>query len=199
MEALSFLNPNSDIFVWVILPLLIFLARICDQSIGTVRLIFVSKGFKFLAPLLGFFEVIIWLVAIGQIMKHLDNVVCYLAYGGGFAMGNYIGIYLEEKLSIGNVIMRIIPRTDSPEMIQIMRDKNYGLTMVDAEGSQGKVKMIFSIVKRSDTHEVIEIINKYNPHSFYSIEDVKTVKEGIFPKKNHGIYSLFCGLTRKGK
>jgi uncharacterized protein YebE (UPF0316 family) len=199
MESLSFLNADSDIFAWVILPVLIFFARICDQSIGTVRLIFVSKGFRFLAPLLGFFEVIIWLAAIGQIMKHLDNIVCYAAYGGGFAMGNYIGIYLEEKLSIGTVILRIIPRNEAAELIAYMKEKNFGITMVDAEGSMGKVKMIFSIVKRSDAKNVIAIINELSPHAFYSIEDVKTVNEGIFPKRKSGIFNSISSLNRKGK
>ena len=199
MESLSFLNADSDIFAWVILPILIFLARICDQSIGTVRLIFVSKGFKFLAPLLGFFEVIIWLAAIGQIMKHLDNIVCYVAYGGGFSMGNYIGIYLEEKLSIGTVILRIIPRNEATELIAYMKEKNFGITMVDAEGSMGKVKMIFSIVKRSDAKNVIGIINELSPEAFYSIEEVKSVNKGIFPKKKSGIFNSISSLNRKGK
>jgi len=199
MESLSFLNANSDIFAWVVLPILIFIARICDQSIGTVRLIFVSKGFKYLAPLLGFFEVIIWLAAIGQIMKHLDNIVCYAAYGGGFAMGNFIGIYLEEKLSIGTVIMRIIPRNEAAELIAYMKEKNFGITMVNAEGSLGKVKMIFSIINRSDAKNVIGIINELSPEAFYSIEDVKSVSKGIFPKRKSGIFNSISSLNRKGK
>jgi len=88
---------HSWTFQWIILPLLIFLARITDQTIGTLRLIFLSKGYRLIAPLLGFFEVIIWLVAVSQIMKHLDNVMSYVAYGAGFAMGNYIGMTIERK------------------------------------------------------------------------------------------------------
>ena len=95
---------NNDFFTWVLLPILIFISRVLDVSLGTMRLIFVSKGYKLLAPVLGFFEVLIWLVAIGQIMQHLDNIFCYLAYGLGFATGNFVGIYLEEKMSIGTVI-----------------------------------------------------------------------------------------------
>ena len=99
---------DSWSFQWIILPLLIFLARITDQTIGTLRLIFLSKGYKFIAPFLGFFEVIIWLLAVSQIMKHLDNVMCYVAYGSGFAMGNFIGMAIEQKLSLGSVIIRLI-------------------------------------------------------------------------------------------
>ncbi|MFA4851302.1 MAG: DUF2179 domain-containing protein [Bacteroidales bacterium] len=190
---------DSDIFVWVMLPVLIFLARICDVSIGTLRLIFVSKGFKHIAPLLGFFEVIIWLLAVSQIMKHLDNIVCYIAYGGGFAMGNYIGMYLEEKISIGSVIIRVIPKTDTTELINELREQNFGLTVVDAEGSLGKVKMIFSVIKRENIEQFVSVINRYNPHAFYSIEEVKAVNEGVFRRERKKMFGKFSFINKKGK
>jgi uncharacterized protein YebE (UPF0316 family) len=95
---------DSFWWTWVLLPLLIFMSRILDQSIGTMRLIFVSKGYRYIGPILGFFEVIIWLLAITQVLQHLNNPLSYIAYGAGFGMGNYIGIRLEEKLSIGTVL-----------------------------------------------------------------------------------------------
>ena len=79
---------GTDLYVFFLLPLLIFLARICDVTIGTMRIIMVSKGKKLLAPVLGFFEVLIWVMAIGKIMQNLSNPVCYIAYAGGFAIGN---------------------------------------------------------------------------------------------------------------
>jgi uncharacterized protein YebE (UPF0316 family) len=185
MEALF--NSQSDIFTWVILPILIFLARICDVSIGTVRIVYVSKGLKVFASILGFIEVSIWIMAISQIMKHLNNPVCFLAYGAGFATGNYIGIMLEEKLSLGIVIMRIIPRDDATELISYLKSENFGLTVVDGEGSVGKVKVIFSVIQRQDINKVVSIINCYNPNAFYSVEDVKVVKEGIFKKGQGGL------------
>jgi uncharacterized protein YebE (UPF0316 family) len=197
MEHFGFLN--SDIFTWVLLPLLIFSARICDVSIGTLRLIFVSKGFRHIAPLLGFFEVIIWLLAVSQIMKHLDNLVCYIAYGGGFAMGNYIGMYLEEKLSIGNVIIRVIVKSDTNELIDELRAQNYGLTVVDAEGSQQKVKLIFSVIKRENVEHIVSVINQYNPHSFYTIEDVKSVNEGVFRRNRKKMAGTLGLINKKGK
>lgn len=191
---------NSDLFAWVILPILIFLSRIMDVSIGTVRLIFVSKGFKYLAPLLGFFEVTIWLVAISQIMQHLNNVMCYIAYGSGFAMGNYIGIVLEEKMSIGTVLIRVMPKLATVELIKHLREKHFAVTTVDVEGRQGKVKMLMSIINRAHVNEYIDIVNEYNPRAFYSIEDINTVKEGYF--KRHRTFSAFDHLhflRRKGK
>lgn len=182
MDISSFFVSDSPVFIWVVLPLLIFLARISDQTIGTLRLIFLSKGQKRLAPFLGFFEVIIWLLAVGQIMKHLDNVLCYVAYGGGFAMGNYIGMVIEEKLSIGNVLVRIIPKKDTSELISFLRNNNYGVTSVEAEGAKGRVNIVFTIIKRKDVEHVVSIINKFNPNAFYTIEEVKAINEGIFKK-----------------
>jgi uncharacterized protein YebE (UPF0316 family) len=173
------LYNDSDFFTWVILPLLIFISRIADQSIGSMRLIFLSKGYRFIAPMLGFFEVIIWLIAVSQIMKHLDNVLCYIAYGAGFAMGNFFGMTLEERISIGTVLVRLIPTLNTNELIDNLRNNNFGLTTVDAEGSKGNVKIIISIINRKDLKDYISIINKTNPNAFYTVEDVKTINQGI--------------------
>ena len=191
---------NSELFTWVILPLLIFFARILDVSIGTMRLIFVSKGMKILAPILGFFEVIIWLLAIGQIMQHLDNVLCYVAYGLGFAMGNYLGIVLEEKMSIGTVLIRVIPQKDTTQLSAVLRESGFGVTEVDVEGMKGKVKMILSIINRKDIRDFIDKVNIHYPKAFYTIEDVNSAKDGYI--KNHRSFSPFDSLNflrRKGK
>ncbi|PKP48967.1 MAG: hypothetical protein CVT94_06840 [Bacteroidetes bacterium HGW-Bacteroidetes-11] len=200
MDLSLIFDTDSAIFAWVILPLLIFLARISDQTIGTLRLIFLSKGQKFLAPFLGFFEVIIWLIAVSQIMKHLDNVLAYIAYGGGFAMGNYIGMVIEEKLSIGNVLIRIIPKKDTSDLIAYLRESNYGVTSVRAEGSKGEVDIVFTIIKRKDIEHVVAIINKFNPNAFYTIEDVKAINEGIFKHTRKAtIFDNFSYHLKKNK
>jgi uncharacterized protein YebE (UPF0316 family) len=175
---------NTELFNWVVLPLLIAMARVMDVSIGTIRVIFVSRGYKYLAPLLGFAEVIIWLLAISQIMLHLDNFMCYIGYGAGFAVGNYIGIIMVEKMTLGTVVIRIIPKKDTTELIQKLREENYGVTSLQAEGKSGPVKILFSIVKRKDLHDAIKIINTYNPQAFYTIEEVQTVNEGYFKASN---------------
>lgn len=170
----------------MVLPILIFFSRILDQSIGTMRLIFVSKGFRTIAPILGFFEVIIWLLAVTQVMKHLYNPLSYIAYGAGFAMGNYIGMRLEEKISIGNVLIRIIPKKDTSQLIQQLRKDGFGVTVVDAEGGMGKVKIVFTIIKRKNAPQVIALINQFNPNAFYTIEEIKAVKEGFFGYQSQG-------------
>jgi uncharacterized protein YebE (UPF0316 family) len=189
-------------FTWIILPLLIFCARICDVSIGTVRIIFVSRGKKIIAPLLGFFEILIWLMAIGKIMQNLTNVIAYVAYAGGFAMGNFIGILIEEKLAVGMVIMRIITRKDASALIEKLKSMGFGVTSIDAEGNEGPVNIVYSVLKRSDLESVIVIVEKYNPKAFYSIEDVRAVREGIFPLKRAGYGRRYLRLMRnrrKGK
>jgi uncharacterized protein YebE (UPF0316 family) len=181
MDIQALFQSDNWWFVYVILPVLIFAARITDQSIGTLRLIFVAKGFKYLAPLVGFFESIIWLLAVSQIMKHLDNWVAFVAYGGGFAMGNYFGMVLEEKISIGKVLVRIIPKKDTTDLMLRMKEENYGMTTMEAMGATGPVTVIMSIINRKDLPNLMLLINHFNPNAFYTIEDVKSVKEGVFP------------------
>jgi len=179
-----------------------FFTRVCDVSLGTVRIIFISKGIRYLAPFVGFFEILIWLLAISQIIQNLTNRYYYIFYAGGFACGTFAGIIIDEKLSIGTVAIRIITRRDATELIKTLQTKHFGLTVVDAESSKGKVKIIFSVIKRQRIKEVITLLRKYNPNSFYSIEDIRFVSEGLPPMshsiKDNVFYTGFLS-RRKGK
>lgn len=188
---MEYFTIDSFTFTWIIMPILIFLSRIADQTIGSLRIIFVSKGYKYIAPVLGFFEVIIWLVVVTQIIKNVDNPVSYIAYGLGFGTGTFIGMKLEEKLSIGKVMLRVIPKMDTKNLIEYMNSENYGITVLDAKGSHGDVKVIMSIMERKDVKELITIINKFNPNAFYTIEDIRAVREGFFPhSRKKGLFSI---------
>jgi uncharacterized protein YebE (UPF0316 family) len=197
MDNILPFGPNF--YAWFILPVLIFLARIADVSIGTVRLIFVSKGFKYLAPLVGFFEVLIWLLAIGQIMKNLSNPVCYLGYAGGFAMGNYVGMYIVEKLSLGLVLIRVITKKDAGPLVEFLRSENYGVTSIDGHGTSGEVRVVFTIVPHREVQSVVDLIKKFNPQAFYSIEEVRHVEKGVFPVRKNWLDLSSLRLFRKGK
>jgi len=175
------ISSHSHLFAWVILPILIFLSRIADVSIGTVRVILVSRRLKYLAPLAGFFEVLIWILVIGQIMKNLSSPICYVAYAGGFAAGNFIGILIAEKLSIGMVLVRVVFPKKANGLIDRLREKHYGVTCVDGQGANGPVQMLFTIVPRREVYAVIELVKESNPEAFYSIEDVDHVEKGVFP------------------
>ncbi len=200
--AESFLSP--EIITYAVLPFLIFCARICDVSLGTIRVIFISKGIKYLAPIIGFFEVIIWLLAIGQVMNNLTNIVAYIAYGAGFASGTFIGMLIEEKISLGLTSIRIITKEDPTELMKYLRSHNYGVTSIDGSGGTGKVKMVFTIIKRQDLPNVVNIIKQFHPNAFYSIEEVKSVAEGVFPEKHPRAFGIFSWIDalrfyRKGK
>jgi uncharacterized protein YebE (UPF0316 family) len=193
---------TTGIFTFVVVPLMIFFARVCDMTLDTIRVIFLSKGVKYLPPIIGFFEVIIWLVAIGQVMNNMTNAVCYIAYGAGFATGTFIGMAIEEKLSLGLTSVRIITKEDPTELMQYLRSHNYGVTSVDGEGGTGRVKMVFTIIKRQDLHHVVSIIKEFHPNAFYSVEDVKSVAEGVFPERQpRGMFAWIDPFwsNRKGK
>ncbi len=193
---------NPFIYTYIFIPFLIFCSRIIDVTIGTMRIVFIAKGLKFIAPILGFIEVLIWIIAIRTIMDNLNNFITYIAYAAGFAVGNLIGMVIENKISLGLVSIRIITNQDSSDLVEILRDKNYGVTIADAEGSDGKVNIIFTVIKRKNLNDILNLIKLYNPRSFYSIEDVRYVNMGIFPTMNYSerenLFKRFRPF-RKGK
>jgi uncharacterized protein YebE (UPF0316 family) len=201
-EIMAASTFGFDLYVWVVIPFLIFVARIADVSIGTIRLIFISRGLKYLAPVVGFFEILIWLLAIGQIMKNLSNPVCYIAYAGGFAMGNFVGMCIAEKLSLGVVLIRVVTKKDAAELVEYLKSADYGVTSVDGHGTSGQVKVVFTIVPRREVKKVVDLIKKFNPNAFYIIEEVGFVEKGALPPRQIGSLDSFIRLFRpfrKGK
>ena len=189
---------DSELFNWLFLPLMIFIARICDVTLGTMRIISLSRGLRKLAPILGFVEILIWLMAIRQIFNHLNNPLCYIAYAGGFATGIYTGMWIEHKLAMGHRVVRVILRLDATKLIETLRSNGYGVTIVDAEGNTGPVKIIFTVAKRANVAEIIKLVKQFNPKAFFSIEDVRAASEGIFPS-NDSVLNKFIRLEKKGK
>lgn len=168
---------DSVFFQWVVLPLLIFLARASDVSLDTMRILFLSRGKRLIAPLLGFVQMLIWLLAIRQIILNLSSPLCYIAYAAGFATGTLVGILLEERLAIGVQVIRIITREDAAKLIEFLRSGGHGVTCTDGCGATGKVSIIYTIVKRQDISDVVCIIKRFNPKAFYTIEDVRGISE----------------------
>ena len=174
---------DSETFKWVVLPILIFLARTTDVTLGTLRSVFVSKGFRKIVPFIGFMEVMIWLISIRQVMQHLDNPVCYIGFAAGFGMGTYVGLLIEGRLALGLQVLRLIISSDWDPLIIELQKENLGITIIDGQGDKGPVKIIFTIVKRKDMAKVRGIIRTVNPQAFYSIEDIRIANQGVFPKK----------------
>lgn len=175
---------HFDFYTYLILPFLIFIARITDVTLGTLRIIFISKGKKNIAPLLGFVEMIIWILAITRIFENLNNWACYFAFAAGFATGNFIGIVVEEKIALGVELIRIITSREAGGLIHSLREKGYRLTYVTATGNQGEVGIIYSIIRRSNLKEFIVFMKKFNPNAFYTIEDIRFVNKELIKAPN---------------
>ncbi len=178
MEELL-LNPY---FTYVALPFLIAVSRVVDVTIGTMRIVFVARGNKILAPILGFFEVFVWIMAIGQVMAHANNLVCYLAYAGGFALGNYLGLVIEARLAVGMQVVRIITSQYGAELVQTFSAHGFGATLVEARGAKGSVNLLYSVVSRRRLPQLISLVRSVDPNIFYSVEDVRTASAGVFPE-----------------
>ncbi len=176
-----------DFYTYIGLPLLIILARVMDVSLGTLRIILISKGLKKFAPLIGFFEVLIWIVIVKQIITDVSHPVTYFAYAFGYALGTYIGIYIESRLSLGRVMIRIISREDSEELAALLRKNDLGVTTVEAQGKSGEVTIIFTIINRRDLNGILKKLNQFNPDIFYTIEDIHTVNKGFFGKASSSV------------
>jgi len=168
---------TPPVFDYLVMPLLIFIARVVDVSINTLRIMFVLNGKKTAAPILGFFEALIWLLAIGQIFQNISNPMSYIAYAGGFATGTYVGMVIEERLAIGRVLVRVITPEPLPELVEYMKEKGYRFTSVGAEGRYGKVILMFTVIKREVLKSFIEKLKESHEKAFYTIESVKRISE----------------------
>jgi uncharacterized protein YebE (UPF0316 family) len=171
------LGISESAFSYVLLPLLIFIARIGDVSINTIRIIYVLGGRKATATLLGFFESFIWLMAIRQIFEHMDNWICYVAYPGGFATGIFVGMMIEERIAYGKVIVRIITRKDVGELIRFLSSRQYRYTHVNAEGPDGHENLVFTVLERESLEDLLLELKEILPTAFYTVEKVNRAGE----------------------
>ena len=193
---------QSNIFAYVIIPILIMMSKITEVTMGTIRIILVAKGDKYLAPMLGFFEVLIWITTMGLIMANLNNFLAFFFYALGFAMGNYVGILLEERLAMGNLIVHIITKKKAGDLIRTLKARKYRITHFEAHSNDGEVAVIYILVKRKNIDKLIKQVKNKHPRAFFSIEDVRFVSEGMMPfhhppeRRNR---TNFLKISRHGK
>jgi len=180
--------------VWLA-PVLIFAARVSDVSLGTFRIILISRGMSRWAALTGFFESLIWLIALSQVFQHLDHWVNYVAYAGGYATGTGVGVVLERRIALGLVAVRIITREDASELIESLRAESFGVTRVAARGLHGRVRLIFTIAKRKNLGRLLEIVRTQSPKAFVSVSDVRAAEEGYLPSSARR--NLLWGLMKR--
>jgi uncharacterized protein YebE (UPF0316 family) len=164
------------------LPVLVFVAELCVVTVSTVRIIFLGRGQKALAATIGFFEISIWLFAIGQIMQHLSDIGCYLGFAAGFTAGNYLGVLVEQRLGLGTLVVRVITPRDAGGLVERLRAAHYGVTCLDGQGSAGPVTVVLTVIPRKELAGVVAIIKGFDPGCFYSVDDVQSAEAGVFPR-----------------
>jgi uncharacterized protein YebE (UPF0316 family) len=192
------LGITHQLYNWLVLPLIIFCCRVTDVSCSTMRQIFVASGLRRLAPFLGIFEAIVWIIGISTIMQNLNNIACYIGYAAGFSTGIFMGMTIEEKLALGKVMVRVITRRDADDLIEFLRSTNFGFTYVEGQGKRENVKLIFCVVKRQELPELVEIIHQFNPNAFYTVEAVRYVNQPVDYGTivgGGGLLSLFTNFT----
>lgn len=191
-----------DVVNWVVIPILIFLSRILDVGLGTVRVVVVNKGLRVLASVIGFFEISVWLIAVRQILTSMDNPVWFLAYAAGFAAGTYVGVVITDRLSLGKVLVRIMTKKNPRALIADLKENNFGVTVTKTEEKYSKGQLILSVIESKKLPVLVKIIHKHNPRAFFSVEEIKKASGGYFaPALKPPRPALFRmgGIARKGK
>jgi uncharacterized protein YebE (UPF0316 family) len=155
------------------LPILIFLARIVDVSVGTMRIMMVIEGRRAIAATLGFIEVAVWILAVGGALAYLDNPLAIIGYAGGFAAGVYVGMLIEHRLKMGYRVVRAINIDRSIHLAAAMRERGWRATKVHGEGRDGEVEIVFSAVRRRRLKEMLALINELAPDAWVTVERVE--------------------------
>ncbi|MDA9808251.1 DUF5698 domain-containing protein [Flavobacteriales bacterium] len=150
--------------------LIIFSLRLADQSLGTMRTLLVSKNKPIYAALIGLVESAIWIVAISQVIKDIDDPVLIGAYAAGFAAGTILGTYIERIVGVGNIVVRVFTASNSPSVAETLRDKGYGVTVIDGEGKDGPVKIYLCVIPRRKLKSVLNMIEEINPNAYITTD-----------------------------
>jgi uncharacterized protein YebE (UPF0316 family) len=163
-----------------LLALLIFAVRIVDVSIGTLRTISVVQGRLALSVVLGFFEVLIWIAALSQVIVGVSHSPFLIfAYAGGFATGNAVGIMIEQRLALGAVVVRFISPKVGLEITAALRESGYRATTFEGAGRDGPVTLIYATCERSKLYDLLQVARTIEPHVFYTVEPVQQQSEGL--------------------
>lgn len=156
------------------LPLIVGL-RLVDVSLGTVRIIMLSRRYRLLPAVIGFVEVFTWLVAATMVFANLNSPPRMLAYAGGFGLGTYLGTLLESWLAVGTTMMRIVSPSGSRQVDKALRQAGFAVTVINADGRDGEVRLAFTIIPRRRTREALSIVHDLDPAAFVTLQDIETV------------------------
>lgn len=165
--------------------LLIFLARLVDVSMGTMRTLMVVQGRKWPAALIGFFEISIYVLALSKVVNNLDNIFNLLSYSLGFAAGNFVGIMIENKIALGKLAVRVILKSeDNNELIELLRDAGFGVTVISGTGKEGIREILNIIIDRKKLTSLQKLLSDYDETAFIMVNSINPIRGGYFaPKK----------------
>jgi uncharacterized protein YebE (UPF0316 family) len=165
-------------------PLLIFVLRICDVSLATLRMLLAVRGQKHIAPFIGFFEVLIWIFAVGNAIKHLDSPLHLIGYGAGFSMGTLVGMWLEEKMAFGLATVRVMSMHGGVEIAEALRNRGFAVTEFAGHGREGRVEVVYAVLKRRQLPVVFEEVGVWDPDAFVTVEEPRAIHRGwLFDKR----------------
>lgn len=160
--------------------LVIFALRVGDMSLDTLRLLFVVRGRKGVAWMLGFCQSVIFVIAITSVLQNLDNPLNIIGYAAGFATGNVVGMLIEERLAIGHVKVSIVSSGRGPALAQSLREAGFAVTEIPARGKDGMVSMLSVSVKRKDVARVERVVREMDVEAFVIAEDVRPLRRGFW-------------------
>lgn len=165
-------------------PILIFFLRIVDVSLATVRMLLAIRGARLVVPLIGFFEVLIWIFAVGSAIRNLSSAWHVLGYAAGFAAGNAVGLWIEEKLALGLATVRVMSQRGGVELADALRRKGFGVTEFAGQGREGTVEMVYTVVRRREVEDVLDEVDRWDPNAFVSVEEPRSIRRGwLYPKR----------------
>ncbi len=159
---------------------LIFMFRVSDMTLDTLRVLVVMRGRKGIAWILGFFQSAIFVLAISSVLKDLGNPLNVLGYAGGFATGIVVGMLIEERLAIGHVQLSIISSRLGSGIAERLREEGYAITEIPARGKDGVVSLLHCSVLRKNVDKVKKIVNEVDDSAFITLEDVRPVRRGFW-------------------
>jgi uncharacterized protein YebE (UPF0316 family) len=151
----------------------IFLLRLGDVSIASVRIVTLMRGRIALAALLGFFESLLWVSAAAIVFSNLDNPVRIVAFAGGFAVGTLLGGNIERWIAMGTAFIRVVTPVETPSIAAALRNEGFAVTVVNAEGRDGEVRVTFTVLPRRQVKRAIGIVHDTNPGAFVTVEDIR--------------------------
>jgi uncharacterized protein YebE (UPF0316 family) len=173
---LDFLGPAQGF----LFALLIFALRIIDTSLATIRVLFVVRGRKLFAWILGFFQALLYVVAISTVLANLDSWYYMLAYAAGFATGVLLGMIIEDRLAVGHTHLTIISPLRGAVIAEELRESGFAVTEVPARGKDGTVTMLICNVNRRDFHVAEKVVMEVDNEAFITAEDITPVRRGFW-------------------